>query len=214
VTLAILAGSRPAAPALASDRHSRPRSHRKPRRARRDRGVYSCTHRRSLSRSDCLDLRAPISSSLIPRPNPHSVRCTAAAHLPRFRALALLGRRPPQPVDHLVIPASEKPAHDRKSGALFDRLVGAQDEVRRDIDAHFLRDFQIDDQFEPARLFNGNIARTDPRAILWQFDDPTGETLRSYAARKRSDHPVPPFPATGKLRGGATPWRARSTGCD
>src|SRR4029077_9766429 len=47
--------------------------------------------------------------------NPHSVRDTAATHLPRFRALALLGRRPPQRVDGLGIPASEKPAHHRKS---------------------------------------------------------------------------------------------------
>ena len=39
------------------------------------------------------------SAVFTPRPNPHSVRCTAAAHLPRFRALALLGRRPPQPVE-------------------------------------------------------------------------------------------------------------------
>jgi hypothetical protein len=29
--------------------------------------------------------------------------------------LALLGRRPPQPVDDLVIPASEKPAQNRMS---------------------------------------------------------------------------------------------------
>jgi hypothetical protein len=69
------------------------------------------THRRSPGKSDCVDRCAPISSSLTPWPNPHSVRCPAAAHLPRFRALALLGRRPPQRVDDLVIPASEKPAH-------------------------------------------------------------------------------------------------------
>ena len=67
-------------------------------------------HRRSLAKSDRVELCAPISSSLAPQPNPHSVRCTAATHLPRFRALALLGRRPPQRVDGLVIPASEKPA--------------------------------------------------------------------------------------------------------
>jgi hypothetical protein len=96
VPLAILAGSPPAAPALASDRQSGPRSHGEYCHAAFDRRV------------------APISSRLTPRPNPHSVCCTAAAHRPRFRALALLGRRPPQRVDGLVIPASEKPAHKRK----------------------------------------------------------------------------------------------------
>ena len=115
VTLAILAGSRPAAPALASDRQSRPRSHGEYCHAALDRRVYSCMHRRSLAKSDRVELCAPISSSLAPRPNPHSVRCTAATHLPRFRALALLGRRPPQRVDCLVIPASEKPAQEATS---------------------------------------------------------------------------------------------------
>ena len=68
---------------------------------------------RSLANGDRVERCAPISSSLTPRPNPHSVRCTAAAHLLRFRALALLGRRPPQRVDGLVMPASEKPAQQR-----------------------------------------------------------------------------------------------------
>ena len=111
--LAILAGSPPAAPALASDRQSRPRSHGEYCHAAFDRGVYSCMHRRPLAKSYRLELCAPISSSLTPRPNPHSVRCTAAAHLPRFRALALLGRRPPQRVDGLIMPASEKPAQQQ-----------------------------------------------------------------------------------------------------
>jgi len=113
VTLIILAGSRPAVPALASNRQSRPHSRRDSCHPASDRRIYSCTHRRSLRQSDRGDLCAPISLSLTPRPNPHSVRCTAAAHLPRFRALALLGRRPPQPGDHLVMPASEKPAHNQ-----------------------------------------------------------------------------------------------------
>jgi hypothetical protein len=34
-------------------------------------------------------------------------------HTPRFRALALFGRRPPQRVDSIVMPASEKPAQIR-----------------------------------------------------------------------------------------------------
>src|SRR5207342_2662935 len=52
---------------------------------------------------------------LAPRPpsrspptyDPHSTRCTAGATLPRLRALALFGRRPPQRVDSLLMPASE-----------------------------------------------------------------------------------------------------------
>src|SRR4029077_6355682 len=140
VPLAILAGSRPAASTLASGRQSRPHSRREPGHAASVRRVYSCTHRRSLGKSDSVDRRAPISSSLAPRPNPHSVRGTAATHLPRFRALALLGRRPPPPppvfcplalpgrrppqrVDDLVIPASEKPAQFRKSGRLNNQWV-------------------------------------------------------------------------------------------
>jgi hypothetical protein len=42
---------------------------------------------------------------------------------------------------------------------LFDQLVGAQDEARRDIDADFLCGFQIDDELEFARLFNRDIGR-------------------------------------------------------
>jgi hypothetical protein len=37
----------------------------------------------------------------------HSTRGTAAAHSPRFRALALFGRRPLERVDNPTIPASE-----------------------------------------------------------------------------------------------------------
>jgi hypothetical protein len=40
-----------------------------------------------------------------PPANPHSVPGTAPAHLPRFRALALFGRRPQERVYSLVIPA-------------------------------------------------------------------------------------------------------------
>ena len=42
-----------------------------------------------------------------PRQNPHSARGTAATHLPRFRALALFGRRTPQRVEGFVMPASK-----------------------------------------------------------------------------------------------------------
>src|SRR5450755_1001774 len=40
----------------------------------------------------------------VPRLNLHSARGTTGAHFPRFRALALFGRRSPQCVDSLVMP--------------------------------------------------------------------------------------------------------------
>ena len=49
----------------------------------------------------------PTSLRLTPRQNPHSARCTVAPHRPRFRALALFGRRPPECVDSSSLPASE-----------------------------------------------------------------------------------------------------------
>jgi hypothetical protein len=133
VPLAILAGSPPAAPALVSDRQSRPRSHGEYCPAAFDRRVYSCMHRRSLAKDDRVELCAPISSSLTPRPNPHSVRCTAAAHLPRFRALALLGRRPPQRGDGLVMPASEKPAHKGEISSPKIKSDSGNADLRREL---------------------------------------------------------------------------------
>src|SRR6476661_3850709 len=49
--------------------------------------------------------------------NPHSTRGTAAAHIPRFRALALFGRRPLERVDSPAIPASEN-LHNRRQRTL------------------------------------------------------------------------------------------------
>src|SRR4029077_10671675 len=114
VPLAILVGSRPAAPTLASGRQSRPHSRREPGRAASVRRVYSCTHRRSLGKSDSVDRRAPISSSLAPRPNPHSVRCTAATHLPRPPPLSnppsAAAPPPPPPPRVFVLGLSSPPA--------------------------------------------------------------------------------------------------------
>lgn len=61
----------------------------------------------TLQKADRHNRSAPTSSSHTPWPNPHSARGTAADHFPRFRALALFGRRPPQPVEGIVIPAAE-----------------------------------------------------------------------------------------------------------
>ena len=49
------------------------------------------------------------------QPNRHRARCTLGAHLPRFPALALLGRLPSARVEGVVMQASEKPAQIRKS---------------------------------------------------------------------------------------------------
>src|SRR6267143_4620513 len=46
-------------------------------------------------------------SNHVPRLNLHSPAATPVPHFPRFRALALFGRRPPHRVDSLVMPASE-----------------------------------------------------------------------------------------------------------
>ena len=47
------------------------------------------------------------SSRSAPTLNPHSTRCQPVPNFPRLRALALFGRRPPQRVDSLLMPASE-----------------------------------------------------------------------------------------------------------
>jgi hypothetical protein len=49
----------------------------------------------------------PTSASPNLRQNPHSARGTAPAYVPRFRALALFGRRPQDRVDSVGIPASK-----------------------------------------------------------------------------------------------------------
>src|SRR6266487_895212 len=46
-------------------------------------------------------------SNHVPRLNLHSPAAPPVPHFPRFRALALFGRRPPHRVDSLVMPASE-----------------------------------------------------------------------------------------------------------
>src|SRR3981081_3285120 len=46
-------------------------------------------------------------SNHVPRLNLHSPAAPPVPHFPRFRALALFGRRPPQRVESLVMPASK-----------------------------------------------------------------------------------------------------------
>jgi hypothetical protein len=54
----------------------------------------------------------------VPRLISINARGAAAARFPRFRALALFGRRPPQRVDSLVMPASEN-LHNNGSARLI-----------------------------------------------------------------------------------------------
>jgi hypothetical protein len=72
---------------------------------------------------------------LAPRPpsrspptyDPHSTRCQPVPNFPRLRALALFGRRPPQRVDSLLMPASEnlhKETHALQQLALHWELSG------------------------------------------------------------------------------------------
>jgi hypothetical protein len=63
-------------------------------------------------------------SNHVPRLNLHSARGTAAApHFPRFRALALFGRRPPQRVDSIVMPASENLHNNRRSFRRIEQVI-------------------------------------------------------------------------------------------
>jgi len=58
-------------------------------------------------------------SNQVPRLNLRSARGTAVPHFPRFRALALFGRRPPQRVDSLVMPAHSRPPSSHLSMSTY-----------------------------------------------------------------------------------------------
>src|ERR1700692_3231282 len=95
LTLALLAGSQPAAPRLAPVHQIGPQS-------RRQSPHTPCA---PLVRTDALTLTwqkadlqkpsPPPPPSHTPWPNPHSASAPPLHHCPRFRALALFGRRPP-----------------------------------------------------------------------------------------------------------------------
>jgi len=118
VTIAVLAGSQPAAPTLASvcriqhiHRQSRDRSHRATGRCLLH--IDARAHARQKTRRR--DPSAPTSARPSPRQNPHSTRCFTAPHLTRFRALALFGRRPPVRVAGCLRAGIRKPAHKETS---------------------------------------------------------------------------------------------------
>src|SRR5258707_3538088 len=94
-TLASIVGSQPPAPTLASSRWTGPLSQHQSCPATFAPLVYPYIHTHASKQRRRLHHFAPTSSRPTPRPNPHSC-CTSVPHLPRFRALALFGRRPHQ----------------------------------------------------------------------------------------------------------------------
>src|SRR6516162_2176546 len=109
-TLTACGGSCPTAPPLASPRRIVAQSQRKTQNLVAQNALlldrtstYVPPTWQNGSRCRFASSQAHLSSG----PNPHSTRGTAAAHIPRFRALALFGRRPLERVDNPTIPASE-----------------------------------------------------------------------------------------------------------
>src|SRR5260221_7683776 len=135
-TLASIVGSQPPAPTLASSRWTGPLSQHQSGPATFAPLVYPYIHTHASKQRRRLHHFAPTSSRPTPRPNPHSC-CTSVPHLPRFRALALFGRRPHQCVARPSMTASENlhtsglmqcSKRDLRVVRLFDNFVGAQDE--------------------------------------------------------------------------------------
>ena len=160
LTLALLAGSQPAAPRLAPVHQIGPQS-------RRQSPHTPCA---PLVRTDALTLTwqkadrhkrsAPTSSSHTPWPNPHSACGTAAAPLPAISCLGAF--RPPAArargeVRHCRQPKTcTKPAVSNRSKVdnLFDHLVGAQEQRRGQLNADRLRGLEIDHQLVFDRLLD------------------------------------------------------------
>ena len=114
-TPVILAGSRPAVPPLPSVRQIGPQSHRKSSGATCDPLVHPGTHAHASRKSDRIRRLTSTSSTLTPRPNPHSARGTLGAPHPAisclgaFRTLAAAAR------GWSWHSGVRKPAHNRTS---------------------------------------------------------------------------------------------------
>jgi hypothetical protein len=102
-------GSCPTAPPLASPRRvvaqSQPKN-TKSRRSKRPRLDRASTYVPPTWQNGSRCRFAPSQAHLSSWPNPHSTRGTVAAHIPRFRALALFGRRP---LSAGIVPPSRHP---------------------------------------------------------------------------------------------------------
>ena len=84
---------------------------------------------------------------------------------PRFRALALFGRRPAERVHGPVMPASENLhksgcEQSQQGSSLFDHLVGALLQQPRHVDAQRLGGLEIDHQLELDRELHRKLARS------------------------------------------------------
>jgi hypothetical protein len=66
-------------------------------------------------------------------------------HFPRFRALALFGRRPPERAVGIVIAGVRKPAQQETLGHLIDHLVGSGEQLVGHCEAEHPRDLSVDD---------------------------------------------------------------------
>src|SRR3954454_5743970 len=164
LTLALLAGSQPAAPRLAPVHQIGPQS-------RRQSPHTPCA---PLVRTDALTLTwqkadrhkrsAPPSSSHTPWPNPHSACGTAAAPLPAISCLGAF--RPPAArargeVRHCRQPKTcTLPAVSKCSKtALFDHLVGAGQHGRWHVEAKRFGGLEVDHQLIFGRSLHRQVAR-------------------------------------------------------
>ena len=161
LTLALLAGSQPAAPRLAPVHQIGPQS-------RRQSPHTPCA---PLVRTDALTLTwqkadrhkrsAPTSSSHTPWPNPHSACGTAAAPLPAISCLGAF--RPPAArargeVRHCRQPKTcTEPAVSNRSkeASLVDHLVGSGQERRRNGEAKDRGSLEVYHQAKEPRRYRG-----------------------------------------------------------
>src|SRR6202163_3800498 len=118
-TLALLAGSQPAVTKLASLPRIHQRSRHQSRRATPRSLVHTDVSNHAWPQADRGNPYNPASASPNPRQNPHSARGTAPAYVPRFRALALFGRRPQERVEGFVMPASKNLHKSRQMTAFY-----------------------------------------------------------------------------------------------
>src|SRR5229473_3939435 len=109
--------SQPAVTKLASLPRIHQRSRHQSRRATPRSLVHTDVSNHAWPQADRGNPYNPASASPNPRQNPHSARGTAPAYVPRFRALALFGRRPQERVEGFVMPAS-KNLHNTGLGRL------------------------------------------------------------------------------------------------
>jgi hypothetical protein len=116
---ALLAGSQPAATKLASLPRIHQRSRHQARRATPRSLVHTDVSDHAWPQADRGNPYNPASASPNPRQNPHSARGAAPAYVPRFRALALFGRRPQERVEGFVMPASKNLHKSRQMTAFY-----------------------------------------------------------------------------------------------